>query len=146
LLLPLGLELGGFIFLAFGLAPARRREFDPNTKPTDEIASPEPFAAPAQEIATPIAAASQPAAKQIAKSSRAIANLATEVAKPAAVGTRAYYLARLKRELPDFASRVATGELSVFRASVQAGLRKEPAKHSKWAKANAYLNREVAKV
>lgn len=110
LLLPLGLELGGFIFLAAGLAPARRREHEIAVAiEAHEIAKTEPVRAmELQEIATP----------------------AVEIAKPAATGTRAYYLARLQREFPELATQVASGELSVFRASVQAGLRKAPAKRA----------------
>jgi hypothetical protein len=49
---------------------------------------------------------------------------------PAAIaarpGTRAYYLARLQVHHPAIAQRVEDGELSVFAASVAAGLRKAP--------------------
>jgi hypothetical protein len=121
LLLPLGLELGGFIFLAAGLAPTRRRD--------DEIA----VATEAQEAAKSVLAD--------ATEMQEIAILVAEIAKPAATGTRAYYLARLQREFPELAAQVASGELSVFRASVQAGLRKAPVKASKWTKADAYMPR-----
>ena len=67
-----------------------------------------------------------------------------EIAKPAATGTRAYYLARLQREFPELATQVASGELSVFAASVQAGLRKAPVKVSKWTKADAYMQKADA--
>jgi hypothetical protein len=124
LLLPLGLELGGFTFLAAGLAP-RRRE--------DEIA-PEPDASPA------------PAVAKTAKKSAAVAKLLRDAAKPAAktgaVGTRAYYLARLECEAPDFARRVHDGEMSVYAASIAAGIRKAPAKR-KWDAAD-YAKRECA--
>jgi hypothetical protein len=99
LLLPIGLELGGFIFLAAGLAPARRRE--------NEIAA----ATEVQEVAKSVPAA--------ATEMQEIATPVVEIAKPAATGTRAYYLARLQREFPELATQVASGELSVFRASVQ---------------------------
>jgi hypothetical protein len=57
--------------------------------------------------------------------------------KPAkAVANRAYYLSRLEREFPALAARTRTGELSVYRASIQAGLRKPPARN--WAQPNAY--------
>ena len=120
LLLPLGLELGGFIFLAAGLAPARRRQNEiAVTIEAQEIANVEPATArKLQEIATPVA----------------------EIAKPAATGTRAYYLARLQREFPEVATRVASRELSVFAASVQAGLRKAPTKSAKWANVDAYMD------
>ena len=36
---------------------------------------------------------------------------------------RAYYLARLRRVRPDLAARVDAGELSAYRAAVEAGLR-----------------------
>ena len=123
LLLPLGLELGGFIFLAAGLAPARRRE--------NEIA----VAIEEQEIV-----ATEPAA---GTELHEVATPAVEIAKPAATGTRAYYLARLQREFPELATQVASGELSVFAASVQAGLRKAPAKRA-W-NASDYATGELAK-
>jgi hypothetical protein len=58
-------------------------------------------------------------------------------AKPAkAVANRAYYLGRLEREFPALAARIHTGELSVYRASIEAGLRKAPARN--WAQPDAY--------
>lgn len=96
LFLPLGLELGGFIFLAFGLAPRSRETIETIVTPCEPVAKP-----------------SQP------------------VAKNGAIGTRAYYLQRLENEHPELASQIRNGKISVFRASVQAGLRKEP-KARKW--------------
>jgi hypothetical protein len=59
------------------------------------------------------------------------------LAKPAkAVANRAYYLGRLEREFPALAARTRTGELSVYRASIEAGLRKAPARN--WAQPDAY--------
>lgn len=103
LFLPLGLELGGFIFLAFGLAPRSRETI-------------EPIATDRETVATQC--------ETIAKPSQL-------VAKNGAIGTREYYLQRLKNEHPELASQVRDGKISVFRASVQAGLRKEP-KARKW--------------
>jgi hypothetical protein len=80
----------------------------------------------------------EPVAKPIqtvAKSAETVAKVAT---KPAAVGTAAYYLARLDREYPELATKVRNGNLSVFRARVAAGLRKEP-KGRKWTKIDAYI-------
>ncbi|MGF1619646.1 MAG: hypothetical protein ACFCUR_03420 [Rhodomicrobiaceae bacterium] len=58
-------------------------------------------------------------------------------AKPAkAVANRAYYLGRLEREFPALAARTRTGELSVYRASIEAGLRKPPARN--WTQPDAY--------
>lgn len=122
LLLPLGLELGGFIFLAFGLSPAARRETElqPVAKPVA-----------VEELATPIA-------DDVAKTeAEAVAIASQAIAKAPANGSRAYYLARLECEFPAIAARVQSGEISVFRASVQAGLRKAPA-NAKWAKVEAY--------
>jgi hypothetical protein len=63
--------------------------------------------------------------------------VATSPTKPAkAVADRAYYLGRLEREFPALAARVHTGELSVYRASMEAGLRKPPARN--WAQPDAY--------
>jgi hypothetical protein len=57
--------------------------------------------------------------------------------KPAkAVANRAYYLGRLEREFPALAARTRTGELSVYRASIEAGLRKPPARN--WTQPDAY--------
>ena len=109
LLLPLGLELGGFIFLAAGLAPRRREDAD------------EPVVAP------------------VAKTSETVAKIkADAVATPPKRGTKAYYLARLERDHPAVAARVAAGELSVYAACIETGIRKTPAKASKWTKADAY--------
>jgi hypothetical protein len=119
LLLPLGLELGGFIFLAFGLAPRPWR---------NDLAA--PLAMPLQEAMLPL----QPAATP----SPVAAPLVQESVKPAAAGTRAYYLARLEREFPAIAKRVHAGEISVFRASVAAGLRKPPANGGKWTEPASY--------
>jgi hypothetical protein len=44
----------------------------------------------------------------------------------AKAGTKAYFLERLQREFPALAQRVGNGEMSVFAASVEAGLRKAP--------------------
>ena len=56
-------------------------------------------------------------------------------AKPAS-GTRAYYLARLHRDYPALARLVNKGELSVYAASIKAGIRKAAAKN--WLKPEAY--------
>jgi hypothetical protein len=126
LLLPLGLELGGFIFLAAGLAPRRREdEKVPETGTFTEIA-----------FKSPVSGEFPPVAKT-AKKSPAVAKLLRDAAKPGAVGTRAYYLARLESEAPALARRVRNGELSCFAASVAAGLRKAP-KARKWD-ANDYV-------
>ena len=118
LALPFALELGGFIFLALGLAPvAKRRE--------DET----------EVVANPV----QSVAKGPAKRSPAVAKLIKEATKQPVVGTAAYYLGRLEREYPDFANKVRNGELSTFAASVQAGIRKAPKKSAKWTKIDAYL-------
>lgn len=116
LLLPLGLELGGYIFLAFGLAPAIRRK--------EEI-----------EIAT----APTPAAIEIEETATPMQMIAMAAAKPAKAGTKAYYAERLKREFPQLAKKVAGGEMSVYAASIAAGLRKPAAKASKWTKVDSYL-------
>jgi len=120
LLLPLGLELGGFIFLAFGLAPRRREE---------AIVAP-------TIAAEPIAMADDPVPTEIATPMQTIAIAA---AKAPAAGTKAYYLQRLQREHPAIAVKIASGEMSVYAASIAAGLRKAPAKANKWTKADTYL-------
>ena len=77
-------------------------------------------------------------AQAIAKPSSAVATLVQEAAKPAAIGTRTYYLARLDREFPAIAKRVHAAELSVFRGCVEAGLRKAPVQHAKWTQVEGY--------
>ena len=117
LLLPLGLEFGGFIFLAFGFAPRRRIAVHPAVIATD-----------APVVATePVASAMQ--------------IIATAAAMPANAGTKAYYLQRLQRDFPALAAKIAGGEMSVYAASIAAGLRKAPAKASKWTKADAYMQK-----
>ena len=53
-------------------------------------------------------------------------------------GGNVYYMARLQRDHPALAKQVDDGELSVYAASIQAGIRKAPAK-SKWTTIDAYL-------
>jgi hypothetical protein len=60
------------------------------------------------------------------------------IAKPAASGTRDYYLQRLERDHPAIAKRVTSGEISVYRGSVEAGIRKASAT-SKWTTIADYL-------
>jgi hypothetical protein len=52
------------------------------------------------------------------------------VAKPVAKGGRDYYVKRLEMDLPQLAAKVRDGEMSVYAASVAAGLRKPAAR--KW--------------
>lgn len=61
-----------------------------------------------------------------------------QIAKPTASGTRSYYLQRLERDHAAIARRVHGGELSVYRAAIEAGIRKAPAK-SQRTKINPYL-------
>jgi hypothetical protein len=65
------------------------------------------------------------------------APVSASIAKPVkAVANRAYYLGRLEREFPALAARIHTSELSVYRASIEAGLRKPPARN--WTQPDAY--------
>ena len=113
LLLPIGLEFGGFIFLAFGFAPRRQIATQSAVIATE-----------APVVATePVASAMQ--------------IIATAAAMPAKAGTKAYYLHRLQRDFPELAEKIASGEMSVYAA----GLRKAPAKASKWTKTEAYMPR-----
>lgn len=121
LFLPLGLELGGFIFLALGLAPRRREE-----QTASPAIAPEPVAIAADEPAS------------------AMQTLAKAAAKPPAAGTKAYYLQRLQRDFAPLAAKVASGELSVYAASIAAGLRKPPTKTSKWTQIETYTAPETA--
>jgi hypothetical protein len=63
------------------------------------------------------------------------------IAKPVASGTAAYYLARLERDHPAIAKRVHCGELSVYRGSLEAGIRKSAAK--KWTAIEDYMPETV---
>ena len=63
---------------------------------------------------------------------------------PAKAGTKAYYLQRLQRDFPALAEKIASGEMSVYAASIAAGLRKAPAKATKWTKADAYMQKADA--
>jgi hypothetical protein len=75
-----------------------------------------------------------------AKSARAVASLKAEaLATPAKSGTRGWYLARLEHDHAALASRVHAGELSVYAACIEAGLRKPAMKSAKWTKPDAYL-------
>lgn len=53
-------------------------------------------------------------------------------------GSAAYYLARVQREHPTSAQRVVTGGLSVYKASLEAGL-DSAGGDTKWTKADAYM-------
>ena len=71
--------------------------------------------------------------KPVAKAAQTVAKIkADAVANAAKPGTAAYYLARLRRDHAELANQVARGELSVYRASIAAGLRKEPKAKRKW--------------
>ena len=83
------------------------------------------------KISKPEFAPSEQPDYPVAKSTKAVAN-------------RAYYLGRLEREFPALAARVHKGELSVYRACIEAGLRKAPAKN--WAKPEAYEIDDRARV
>jgi hypothetical protein len=119
LLLPLGLEFGGFIFLAFGFAP-RRREIPKSDEKIAEILQP--------TSASPI--------EQHAVAMQVIAKAAN---MPAKAGTKAYYMQRLQKDHPALAARIASGEISVYAASIAAGLRKAPAKAAKWTTVDSYM-------
>jgi hypothetical protein len=59
--------------------------------------------------------------------------------KPQGSGTRDYYLARLERDYPAIAARVSSGQLSVYAASVQAGIRRRADQPKKrWTSAQDY--------
>ena len=68
--------------------------------------------------------AAEPAASPIEAPATAMQTIAKAAAMPAKAGTKAYYLQRLQREHPVFAAKIASGEMSVYAASIAAGLRK----------------------
>jgi hypothetical protein len=113
LALPFALELGGFIFLAVGLAP--RRKLDPG-----QVERKDDDGTPAVAIAKPQAVASRAVAIAKPLARPAIAALPA----PAKPGTRAYYLARLQAEFPKLAEQIEAGAMSVYAATVMAGLRR----------------------
>jgi hypothetical protein len=81
----------------------------------------------------------EPVASPIEKPASAMQILAKAAAMPPKAGTKAYYLQRLQREHPALAAKIASGEISVYAASIAAGLRKAPAKATKWTKVDAYM-------
>jgi hypothetical protein len=66
--------------------------------------------------------------------------IAEAAAMPAKAGTKAYYQQRLEREHPQLAKKIASGEISVYAASIAAGLRKAPSKE-KWTKVDTYMQK-----
>jgi hypothetical protein len=81
------------------------------------------------------------------KAAKAVAKLKADIAKPAkTVANRDYYIARLEREFPHIAARVANKELSVYAACVAAGLRKAPKKPPQWTKIESYATSQTAGV
>lgn len=93
---------------------------------------------PIKPAETPIETAAEPIE---AAASQIIETLTQATAK---AGTKAYYLQRLEREHPQLAKKIASGETSVYAASIAAGLRKPAAKTTKWTKVNAYLDAQNA--
>ena len=83
--------------------------------------------------------AAEPIASTIEEPASAMQTIVKAAAIPAKAGTKAYYLQRLKREHPALAEKIASGEMSVYAASVAAGLRKAPAKATKWTQAETYM-------
>jgi hypothetical protein len=65
--------------------------------------------------------------------------IAKAAAMPAKAGTKAYYMQRLQKDHPALAAKIASGEISVCAASIAAGLRKAPAKATKWTKVDTYM-------
>jgi hypothetical protein len=84
--------------------------------------------------------AAEPVASLVEEPATPMQIIAKAAAMPAKAGTKAYYLQRLQKEHPALAVKIASGEMSVYAASIAAGLRKAPAKASKWTKADAYLD------
>ena len=86
----------------------------------------------------------EPVASPAERPASAMQTIAKAAAMPAKAGTKAYYLQRLQREHPALAAKIASGEMSVYAASIAAGLRKAPAKASKWTKSDAYMQKANA--
>jgi hypothetical protein len=68
--------------------------------------------------------------------------IANAAGMPAKAGTKAYYMQRLEREHPQLAKKIASGEMSVYAASIAAGLRKAPGK-AEWTKVDSYMQKEM---
>jgi hypothetical protein len=68
-----------------------------------------------------------------------------KTAKPAgkAKTNRAYWLGRLHRDYPVLAAQVESGEISVYAACLQTGLRKPSRKSAKWTKVETYWREGV---
>lgn len=92
-------------------------------------------ARPIKSDKTPIKTAETPIVEPVS----AMQTIAKAAAMPPKAGTKAYYMQRLQREHPALAAKIAGGEMSVYAASIAAGLRKAPAKSNKWTKADAYM-------
>jgi hypothetical protein len=98
-----------------------------------------PATALLKEAATPIKSAAEPI--ETAESPIEEPETPIRAIAPAAkAGTKAYYLQRLEREHPQLAKKIASGEISVYAASIAAGLRKAPSKE-KWTKVDTYLQK-----
>jgi hypothetical protein len=77
------------------------------------------------------------------KSGDAVAKLKREaLATNAKPGTAAYYLQRLRKDHAALAAQVDAGKLSIYRASIAAGLRKAPKAKRKWS-ADDYVKAPV---
>jgi len=85
--------------------------------------------------------AEEPVASPIEEPASAMQVIAKAATMPAKAGTKAYYLQRLQKDHRALAAKIASGEMSVYAASIAAGLRKAPAKASKWTKADAYMQK-----
>jgi hypothetical protein len=83
--------------------------------------------------------AAEPVASPIEEPASAMQIIAKVAAMPPKAGTKAYYMQRLQREHPALAAKIASGGISVYAASIAAGLRKPPAKATKWTKVDAYV-------
>ena len=55
-----------------------------------------------------------------------------------------YYVGRLERDYPAIAKRVAAGEISIYKACIEAGIRKAPAKANKWTRPETYMQKADA--
>jgi hypothetical protein len=83
--------------------------------------------------------AAEPIASPTEEPASAMQILAKVAATPPKAGTKAYYMQRLQREHPALAAKIASGEISVYAASIAAGLRKAPAKATRWTKVDSYM-------
>ena len=94
------------------------------------------------EISTPVTSVVYDVANPVYAVNSDVANPSPATFTSTITGGNRYYVARLERDHPALAKRVADGEISIYKACIEAGIRKSAGK-SKWTKADAYISKKV---